>query len=122
MAEYPKSVIGKSGESGELIRPVVMRANPSMKAKSLERSEGAKPSAKRPTTAKAAVRASFPFSGVGEGSGLAFEISKPTHALRCHVQRLPSSHVPNQSLEPTPTAGTSAAEQPLVPAAVVAHL
>jgi hypothetical protein len=29
---------------------------------------------------------------------------------------------PNQSSEPTPTAGTSAAEQPLVPAAVVAHL
>jgi hypothetical protein len=29
---------------------------------------------------------------------------------------------PNQSPEPTPTAGTSAAEQPLVPAAVVAHL
>jgi hypothetical protein len=29
---------------------------------------------------------------------------------------------PNQSLEPTTTAGTSAAEQPLVPAAGVAHL
>ena len=29
---------------------------------------------------------------------------------------------PNQSLEPTPTAGTSAAEQPLVPSRVVAHL
>ena len=29
---------------------------------------------------------------------------------------------PNQSSEPTPTSGTSAAEQPLVPAAVVAHL
>ena len=29
---------------------------------------------------------------------------------------------PNQSLEPTPTSGTSAAEQPLVPSAVVAHL
>jgi hypothetical protein len=29
---------------------------------------------------------------------------------------------PNQSPEPTPAAGTSAAEQPLVPAAVVAHL
>ena len=29
---------------------------------------------------------------------------------------------PNQSSEPTPTAGTSAAEQPRVPAAVVAHL
>jgi hypothetical protein len=28
----------------------------------------------------------------------------------------------NQSSEPTPTSGTSAAEQPLVPAAVVAHL
>ena len=30
--------------------------------------------------------------------------------------------LPNQALEPTPTSGTSAAEQPLVPAAVVAHL
>ena len=29
---------------------------------------------------------------------------------------------PNQSSEPTPTSGTSAAEQPRVPAAVVAHL
>ncbi len=29
---------------------------------------------------------------------------------------------PNKSPEPTPTSGTSAAEQPLVPAAVVAHL
>jgi hypothetical protein len=29
---------------------------------------------------------------------------------------------PNQALQPTPTAGTSAAEQPLVPAAVVADL
>ena len=29
---------------------------------------------------------------------------------------------PNKAPEPTPTAGTSAAEQPLVPAAVVAHL
>ena len=33
-----------------------------------------------------------------------------------------SSQRPNQTPEPTPTAGTSAAEQPLVPAAVVAHL
>lgn len=32
------------------------------------------------------------------------------------------SQKPNKSLEPTPTSGTSTAEQPLVPAAVVAHL
>ncbi len=35
---------------------------------------------------------------------------------------LPPCERPNKSLEPTPTSGTSAAEQPLVPAAGVAHL
>ncbi len=37
-------------------------------------------------------------------------------------QVIVSKTEPNQSSEPTPTAGTSAAEQPLVPTAVVAHL
>src|SRR6266700_3590024 len=46
----------------------------------------------------------------------------PTHALRTEVSRIQGSLGPNQPPDPTPTSGTSAAEQPRVPAAVVAHL
>jgi len=46
-------------------------------------------------------------------------------ALQVLLERIKKNveeNMPNQPSEPTPTAGTSAAEQPRVPAAVVAHL
>ncbi len=47
-------------------------------------------------------------------------VRNSTIVYQCITTR--ESKRPNQSPEPTPPAGTSAAEQPLVPAAVVAHL
>lgn len=53
-----------------------------------------------------------------EGSPIEASIEvNPDTAVRFRLEKRP-----NQAPEPTPTAGTSAAEQPLVPAAVVAHL
>jgi hypothetical protein len=43
-------------------------------------------------------------------------------SIQARLRRLKLKNRPNQSSEPPPTAGTSAAEQPRVPAAVVAHL
>ena len=48
-----------------------------------------------------------------------FSTMKSAHFFSVLLSPLRS---PNKPPEPTPTAGTSAAEQPLVPAAVVAHL
>jgi hypothetical protein len=55
--------------------------------------------------------------------GWKFKPSSSPNRMRCKIRfAIYEKEEPNQSPEPTPTAGTSAAEQPLVPAAVVAHL
>ena len=74
----------------------------------------------------------FTYAGLGfivvANSGQSLDDSKTGCSVSVSFDQVssaseyPKTIRPNQSSEPTPTAGTSAAEQPLVPAAVVAHL